>query len=179
MRHLTLEDGWSIMDPARIRRPILFKKYLVNCLEIACLVGWVFIMLWWRKASCPFPFTLLWTPCLALRGSPHADTQRWLNHATVPRGCCALQSMCLEIKLLQPHGCMTTEQCGHGKSKLLCCALGLGFTSLCSLSSSSRLKFSFTETYSQPQSRRAKSVLPHPQSCSKFFWLVKITEMLL
>lgn len=37
-----------------------------------------------------------------------------------------------------------SKACGHGTSKLLSCTLDLGFTSLCSLSSSSSLKFSFT-----------------------------------
>lgn len=113
-------------------------------------------MLLWRKASCPFPFTLLWALCPALRSSPPAVTQRWLSHFAASLGCHALQSTCLEVKLLQPHGCMTAKQCGHGKSKPLCCVLGSGFTLLGSLSSSSCLKFSFPKMYSHSQRLRVK-----------------------
>lgn len=111
------------------------------------------------------------------KGFPMCCHAEMAEHFTVPLGCCSLQSTRLEIKLLQPHGCMTAEQCGHGKSKPLCCALGLRFTSLCSLSSSSCLKFFFTETYSHSQSLRVKRVLSNAQSCSNLFWLVIITEM--
>lgn len=69
-------------------------------------------------------------------------------------GCYTFWSTHLEIKLLQPHGCMTVEQCGHGTSKLLCCTLELGFTSLCSLSSSRSMKFSFTYLYHIPRGEK-------------------------
>lgn len=68
----------------------------------------------------------------------------WLSQFTVLLGCCTFWSTHLEIKLLQPHGCLTAERCGHGTSKLLGCTLDLGFTPLCSLNSSSSLRFSFT-----------------------------------
>lgn len=116
------------MDPASDQKTYSFLKYLVNCLEIAFYYPFnfyfYFALRWW-KASCPFLLTFPWTLCPALMGSSHTTMQRWLRHLTVPLRCCALQSTCLEIRLLQPHGCMTAEQCGHGKCKLLCCTLGL------------------------------------------------------
>lgn len=114
--------------------------------------------------------------CAHFWGTPQVLPLRGLSHSTVPVGRCTLWSTRLETKLLQPRGCMMAQQCGHGKSKPPCCALGSRFTRLWSASSSSCLKYP-SLTCLCSWSKRAKRVLPHLHSYSDVFWL--LTEKLL